>query len=179
MEMGQRGGLVRWLAIVLTSCVLAACNLTGSSMMYPEVVRAGSTIDGTTAVVLVGNGGTQTINYLQFTHSSMPAINVQDITLAPGGIVAVPVPVGTKELELANYTIASRPAGYFTTGASYGYVPVRTPKVDIIDRGLYYIATVLPGQQPNYDVRPNPSMIMKFRNEHREVAGLKPINFNW
>lgn len=147
--------------------------------MYPEALRAGSTIEGANAVVLVGNGGTETINYLQFVHSSMPAINAQNITLAPGGIVAIPVPVGTKELELETYTSAGRPAGYFSTGASYGYVAVHTPKIEISERGLYYIATVLPGQQPNYDVRPNPSMLAKFRNERREVGGLKPINFSW
>src|SRR3954465_12022103 len=109
--------------------MLAACNLTEGPMMYPQALRAGRPIDGASAIVLVGNGGTETINSLQFTHSSMPAINVHNITLAPGEIVAVPVPVGTRELELSNYTVASRPAGYFTTGASYGYVPVRTPKI--------------------------------------------------
>jgi len=171
---------MRSLAIILALGVLAACNVTEGSMMYPEAVRAGSTIDAANAIVLVGNGGTDTINYLQFGHSSMPAINVRGISLAPGGIVAVPVPVGTRELELETYTSAGRPAGYFSTGASYGYVAVHTtPKIDITERGLYYLATVLPGRQPNYDMRPNPSMLAKFRSERREVAGLKPINFSW
>jgi hypothetical protein len=130
-------------------------------------------------VVLVGNGGSEAINYLQFTHSSMPAINARGIVLPPGGIVAVPIPVGTKSLTLSNYTTSGRPGGYLPNGMGYGYVPVRTPPIDISARGSYYVATIFPGVQKSFEVKPTPSMLSKFRNAFRKIASLKPMNFSW
>ena len=77
--------------------------------MYPEAVQAGTAVKGDSAVVLVANGGDQTIDYLQFVHRGFPAINARGITLSPDGIVAIPVPVGTTGLYLSNYTSVGRP----------------------------------------------------------------------
>jgi hypothetical protein len=147
--------------------------------MYPEAVRPGDAVKNDTAVLIVANGGNQTINYLQFVHSSLPAINAGGINLSPGGIVAVPVPIGTSGLSLSNYTSSIAPAGYLPNGSSYGYIPVGTPPIDINSPGLYYVATVLPGQRPNYETKPTSQQIAKLKKERPELARLTPVNFNW
>lgn len=165
--------------IIVTSFALAACNTTGGSSMYPEALRAGSAIKADTAILLVGNGGTETINYLQFVHSSLPAINAGGISLPPGGIVAVPVPVGTTGLSLSNYTTSGRPGGYLSNGMALGYIPVRTPPLNVDSPGLYYVATIFPGQQHNFEIKPTGTLLSQFRKERPEVLGLKPVNFSW
>jgi hypothetical protein len=146
----------RSILLIVTSLALGACNTTS---MYPEPLRAGSAIKADTAVVLVGNGGIETIDYLQFTHSSMPAINAHGITLAPGGIVAIPVPVGTTKLSLNSYTVSGRPPVYLPSGASMGYRPVFTPPIDVNTPGLYYVATIFPGQPHDFEVKPAGTML--------------------
>ncbi len=165
--------------IIVTSFALAACNTTGGSSMYPEALQAGSAIKADTAILLVGNGGTETINYLQFVHSSLPAINAGGISLPPGGIVAVPVPVGTTGLSLSNYTTSGRPGGYLSNGMALGYIPVRTPPLNVDSPGLYYVATIFPGQQHNFEIKPTGTLLSQFRKERPEVLGLKPVNFSW
>jgi hypothetical protein len=170
-----------WVFVIIAACALAGCNTTGdvASTMYPDAVRAGSSVKGDAAVVVVGNGGSETINYLQFVHSGFPAINAHDITLAPDEVVAIPVPVGTKGLQLSNYTTSRRPGTYLPNGTSMGFVPVNTPGIDIASPGLYYVATVFPGQQRNFEVRPSGAQLSKLRKERPELAGLKPVNFGW
>jgi hypothetical protein len=170
---------MRKLAVAVVSFILSLNAIAEASMMYPDVLQPGSTVDTDTAIVLVGNGGRETIDYLQFTHSSMPAINARGIVLPPGGVVAVPVPVGTKALSLNCYTVAGRPGGYFTTGMGYGYIAVHSPPVDIGVRGTYYVATIFPGTQQKFELKPTASMLAKFRAAHRPLASLKPVNFNW
>jgi hypothetical protein len=163
---------------ILTSFVLVACNTTGSSM-YPEPLQAGGAIKGDTAIALVGNGGSETIGYLQFVHNSLPAINARGISLPPGGIVAIPIPVGTTGLSLSNYTTSGRPGGYLPNGIATGYIPVRTPPIDVNSPGLYYVATIFPGQQHNFEIKPTGNLLSQFRKERPEILNLKPINFSW
>jgi hypothetical protein len=56
---------------------------------------------------------------------------------------------------------------------------VNTPPIDINSPGLYYVATVLPGQQPNYEIKPTGQQIAKLKKERPELARLTPVNFNW
>lgn len=147
--------------------------------MYPDAVRSGEAVRHDAALLIVANGGSQTINYLQFVHSSLPAINARGINLPPGGIVAVPVPVGTSGLSLSNYTSSAAPAGYLPSGASFGYVPVGTPPIDITSPGLYYVATIFPGQRPNYEVKPTTQQIVRLKKERPDLVRLRPVNFSW
>lgn len=146
--------------------------------MYPDPLQAGSPIKADAAILLVGNGGTETIDYLQFVHSSLPAINARGIRLPPGGIVAVPVPVGTKGLSLSSYTISGRPAGY-VNGMAMGFIPVHTPRIDINSTGLYYVATIFPGQQRDFEIKPTGALLSQLRKERPEVSAVKPANFSW
>lgn len=163
--------------VVIVSLVFAGCDTTGGASMYPDAIQSGTVIKANTAVVLVGNGGDETINYLQFVHSSLPAINAREIRLQPGGIAAIPVPVGTTALSLSNFTTAGKPGGYLSNGMAFGYVPVRTPPIDINAPGLYYVATIFPGRQPNFDSKPIGSLAAKLKSERPELSGLKPMNF--
>ena len=137
--------------------------------MYPTALGNNSAVAEDVAVVLVGNGTPVTIDYLQFGHSNLPAINARGISISPGSIGAVPIPVGIKKLSLGTYTVAGRGAGYLPNGMNYGYNSVRTPPIDIRFRGVYYVATILP----------DPAMLRTFARNHPKIAKLKAINFSW
>jgi hypothetical protein len=158
---------------------VAACSVPEKFSMYPTALDTTSLVAEDVAVVLVGNAGPATIDYLQFSHSSLPAINARGIELRPGEVVAIPIPIGIKELSLQTYTTASGGAGYLPNGMSYGYIPVRTPKIDITSRGAYYLATILPDQQQNFTAAPDAAPLKKFANTHPQIAKLRSINFNW
>lgn len=181
LERGGRDWMRGLLLVAVVACGLAGCNTTGdvASTMYPEAVRAGGAVKSDTAIVLVANGGSETINYLQFVHNGFPAINARGISLAPDGLVAIPVAVGTTGLELQNYTTTGRPGTYLPNGASMGFVPVHTPKIDLPSPGLYYVATVFPGHQRSFETRPTALQLTKLRKERPELAALKPVNFTW
>jgi hypothetical protein len=174
------GTTARILAALFTIALLARCGpLPSNFEMYPQAVTGDRDISEQTAIVLVGNAGPASLGYLQFVHSGMPAINVQNIELRPRGIVAVPVPVGLTALELANYTVSGQAAGYLSSGTSYGYVPVRTPRMDIPAHGVYYVASILPDARPNFSSSPDPAMLTQFKNTHPRIANLKALNFTW
>lgn len=165
--------------VALLSLVVGCAGTPDKFSMYPSAMQSGQSVDADMAVLLVGNGGPASVNYLQFIHSSLPAINVHGIDVAPNGIVAVPVPVGISSLSLADYTVSGRGGGYMPNGMAFGYIPVNTPKIDISSHGLYYIATIHAGSGEGYTAHPVPAMLMQFRKTHPQLASLKPINFNW
>jgi hypothetical protein len=109
----------------------------------------------------------------------MPAINVRNITVPPGSIAAIPVAVGTKSLELNTYTVVGRGGAYLPSGVSSGFVPVHTPRSDITAHGVYYVATIFPGQRENFSISPDPAMLKRFKSTHPKIASLRAINFEW
>ena len=147
--------------------------------MYPTALQANAAVSDDLAVVLVGNSGQAPINYLQFSHSSLPTINAQDLNLRPGSIVAIPIAVGIRQLSLGTYTLATQGAGYLPNGMGYGYHAVHTPKIDLTARGVYYLATVLPGSEPNFTVEADRTMLAQFAKAYPQIAKLKPVNFTW
>jgi hypothetical protein len=168
------------LAAVSILFVLSGCGSTPSHFsMYPEAIEEDRNVDEATAILLVGNAGPASIDYLQFVHSSLPAINARNIMVPPNGVIAIPIPVGIKSLEFNSYTLAGRSGGYLPSGMSVGYIPVHTPRIDITSRGLYYVATLFPGSPDKYSVEPNAVMLAQFRRTHPQLANLKPINFVW
>jgi hypothetical protein len=173
--------MIRRLVVVsaLLSLVVACASVPGKFSMYPSAIQAGQNVDDEMAVLLVGNAGPESINYLQFDHSSLPAINVRGIDVLPNSIVAVPVPVGLSSLSLEDYTVSGRGGYYLPNGMAIGFIPVHTPKTDISSRGLYYIATIHAGSNEKYTAQPDPAMLMQFRKTHPQLASLKPINFSW
>jgi hypothetical protein len=173
--------MIRRLVVVSTllSLVVACASAPGKFSMYPSAIQAGQSVDDEMAVLLVGNVGPDSINYLQFVHSSLPAINVRGIDVPPNSIVAVPVPVGISSLSLEDYTVSGRGSGYLPNGMAIGYIPVHTPRIDISSRGLYYIATIHAGSSERYTTHPDPAMLMQFRKTHPQLASLKPIDFTW
>jgi len=179
MISGRRSPVLR-LSALLGLLVLAACaGLPANFEMYPQALNEGQPLPGGKAVVLVGNGGPAGINYLQFVHSGLPAINVNGIDVPPMGIAAVPVPVGLTGFSLEDYTISGRGGGYLPNGMALGYIAVHTPKIDITTPGLYYIATVFPGSEQDFTTAPNPAMLRQFKAAHPQLAKLKPVNFSW
>ncbi len=149
--------------------------------MHPNRLFGSESLPPNTAIVLVGVTGQAMVNYLQFTHSSMPAINAR-FSESPEGnaIIAVPMPVGIKQLSLQVYTVAGRGAGYLPTGASYGYITVTTPKIDITAPGLYYIATLDVNQPGKYSRSPIADQLSAARVRFAtSFTGLEPMNFDW
>jgi hypothetical protein len=172
--------MLRVIAVGALLSLLAACTaLPDKFSMYPDAATEDQQVDADKAVLLIGNAGPGSINYLQFDHSSLPAINVHGIDLSPGGIVAVPVPVGLKHVSLEDYTLSGRGAGYTAGGIGFGYLPVHSPAIDISARGLYYVATIRPDSSERYSIDPDPAALTQFRKTHPELASLKPVNFKW
>jgi hypothetical protein len=160
--------------------VLVACGSMPSNFeMYPQAITEDKVVDEHTAILLVGNAGPGSLDYLQFVHSLLPAINVRNINVPPNSIIAVPVPVGITNLELQNYTVTGRGAGYLPNGMAIGYVPVHTPRIDIAAHGAYYIATIFPAAQQNFTTSPDPGMLKQFKTTHPKIASLRANNFSW
>jgi hypothetical protein len=179
IEYGKR--VLRNIAGALAiSPVLATCtSLPSNFEMYPQAIVEDKTVDDNMAILLVGNAGPARLDYLQFGHSAMPAINVRNIVVSPKDIVAIPVPVGTMNLELNTYTVAGASGGYLSNGMSIGYIPVHTPKLDITAHGVYYVATIFPGERENFAVSPDPGVLKRFKSTHPQIASLRAVNFVW
>ena len=164
---------------LLIACV--SCSVPANFTMYPDRLTGSETLPPDMAIVLVGVTGQAAVDYLQFKHASMPAINAR-FSGSPEGntIIAVPVPVGIKQLSLQVYTIAGRGAGYMPTGAPYGFITVATPKIDISTPGLYYIATLDVNQPGKYSQAPIADQLRAARVRFAtSFTGQNPVNFAW
>jgi hypothetical protein len=165
---------------VLSMGLLLVGGCSSNLEMNLDAVRADKDVEDNLAVVLVGNSGSVAIDYLQFTQSPMmPPIKVRNKNVPPNGIVAIPIPVGTKSLSLASYARTDRPPGYMPTGSYYGLISVNTPAIDIDAKGLYYVATVFPGKSEPFAAAPDPTALEEFRRAHPRLAQLNPVNFSW
>lgn len=133
------------------------------------------------AVVLVGFTGPSAVNYIQFTHSSSPAINARfDGAPEANGIVAIPMPVGLKKLSLGVYTRAGSGSGYLPSGASFGYIDVRTPPIDITEPAVYYLATIDTSKPGQYSLQPIESQLTAAKTKFAEQLKVrKTANFTW
>jgi hypothetical protein len=169
-----------WVSIVAGLLLIAGCgSLPQGFSMHPALLQAGEPVPADMAVILVGVSGPATVDYLQFGHSSMPAINAR-FPAKGNTIVPIAIPVGIKQLTLSTITLGGRRSGYLQSGMSYGYIAVRTPKLDIEKPGLYYIATLdtnFPGQYQSTPIR---EQLKAFQATYRATAGkLEPANFKW
>jgi hypothetical protein len=183
MKAGLMGRENMWAKLIIVGALLPAlvgcAGGAGNFSMYPNAVDEGQSVDADMAVLLVGNAGPSSVNYLQFEHSSLPAINARGIDLPPNGIVAIPVPVGLTGVSLEDYTVSGRGAGYLPSGIAVGYIPVHSPKINISIRGLYYVATIRPGSPEGYSIHPDPGALIRLRRANPALTNLKPINFSW
>lgn len=144
-------------------------------------LKPGQTLAPNMAVVLVGIAGQPgggKPNYFNFGHSSWPNLTFK----FPGrasGIVAVPVPVGTKQLSLSELTLEGQPIQIVGTYVS-GYKSVKTPAIDIERPGIYYLATLTVWRDIQHAPDPIPLQLQQLKDEMgRTLAGLEPVNFQW
>lgn len=161
--------------LLLTGCA----SLPEGFSMYPKPLQPDEEIPTNMAVILVGVSGPASISYLQFGHSSMPAINARFPAKA-NTVVPIAIPVGIKQLSLSSITMGGQASGYSSSGTSYGYIGVHTPKLNIEKPGLYYIATLQTDNPGQYQLVPIPEQLKEFRSKYQGIAGkLEPINFGW
>ncbi len=167
-----------WALALCIALALGGCSQNFS--LNFDAVTVDKDIEDNRAVILVGNGGTAAIDYLQFTQAApMPPINVRGKNVQPNGILAVPIPVGTKSLSLASYARTDRPTGVMPTGSYYGHIPVNTAAIDIDTKGIYYIVTLFPGRTDAPSPAPDPAALQQFRQAHPRLAQLPALNFAW
>jgi hypothetical protein len=162
--------------------LLAGCSTMDEFLEDGKpTLKPGQTLAPNMAVVLVGivgqpGGGRP--NYFSFVHSSYPNL----IFKFPGrasGIVAVPVPVGTKQLSLSELTLEGQPVQVMGTYVS-GYKSVNTPTIDIGRPGIYYLATLTVWRDIQHTPDPIPQQLLQLKDEMgRTLAGLEPVNFQW
>jgi hypothetical protein len=161
--------------LLVSGCASQPANFS----MYPQLLGPSETVLPDMAILLVGVTGPTAVTYLQFVHSSMPAINSR-FPPQSGAVLAIAVPVGLKQISLSTITIAGRPGGYLPSGMSYGYIGVRTPKIDLTKPGLYYIGTLDTGNLKAVSETPIPEQLSAFRQSFRATIGeLEPVNFQW
>jgi hypothetical protein len=82
-----------WLSIII-AVFCASCSIPANFTMYPDRLTGSETLPADTAIVLVGVTGQAAVNYLQFGHSTMPAINALatlDVN-QPGKYSQAPIP---------------------------------------------------------------------------------------
>jgi hypothetical protein len=160
--------------LVLTGCAA----LPPKFSMYPDVLTGSEKLDNDMAVVLIGISGPAAVNYLQFAHSSLPAINARFPARA-NSIIALPMPVGIKGLQVQTYTVEGRPAGYVGS-ISAGFISVRTTKVDIDTPGIYYLGTIQTPESNRFSDKPDPDRLRESRTRlAAALEGKQPVNFAW
>ena len=94
----------------------------------------------------------------------------------PQGIVAFAIPIGIKQLSISQVTTGRRRAGYRPDDS----VQVNTPKLDIDQRGLYFVATLDTNNPREFQIHPLPEQLEQFRADYAgTVMDLKTINFKW
>jgi hypothetical protein len=167
---------VVWAIIAVGLCGCAA--LPPKFTMYPDALTGSEKLDNDMAVVLVGLSGPGAVNYLQFAHSSLPAINARFAPRA-NTVVALPMPVGIKGLHIQTYTVAGRPAGYIGS-MPVGFISVRTTKIDIDAPGIYYLGTIHTPEANRASETPDPAQLREARARLADaVDGKQPVNFRW
>jgi hypothetical protein len=172
--LAKKGALLS-LLILLSACADLPPNFTRE----PRTLFGHEELEENMAVVLVGVTGPSAVNYLQFVHDGLLAINV-DVTLYGSTIIAIPFPVGVKGLTLSTYTILGRRAGYFPSGLSFGYIGVETQEIDIDARGIYYMATLDLANPTVARGTPDPDRLREVKKRlQKQFEGRLPVNFQW
>jgi hypothetical protein len=159
--------------------LLAGCaSLPDGFTMYPKPLSPADGPPANMSILLVGVVGPGAVDYLQFQHSSLPAINAR---FSPQGdsIVGVPLPVGLKQVALQTITLKGRP-GFYIGGTAYGYIGVHTHKIDLDQPGIYYLATLDTSKPGSYFPTPIPEQLRTFRSQFGSaLQDRKPVNFSW
>lgn len=146
----------------------------------PKILRVGESIPQNFAVILIGIAGEESVDFINFDHSSQPRmiVSVMDARFpaALNTIVAIAIPVGIKQLSIFEITAGRQRLGYRPNDT----VKVNTPKIDIDQPGLYYVATLDTDNPGQFQVTPLPEQLKQFHADYvGTVDGLKPINFQW
>lgn len=159
---------------------LAGCTaLPPKFSMHPTPLTVGEIPDQDMAILLVGVTGPAAVDYLQFTHASMPAINVRFSGVADG-VVAVAVPVGLSEISLNSITLRGRPGFYLPTGMATGFIAINTPRVDIKKPGIYYVATIDTSNPRQYSLVPIAKQLNVAKQVYEKAfASRETVNFSW
>jgi hypothetical protein len=167
---------LRFLLVAGLALLVSSCATVPGFEMYPTPLTPTQTVAPHQAVILVGSSGPGGVSYVQFHHSSLPAINVRQPFASE--ILAVPMAVGIKKLSIHVYTAAGQGSGYIGS-MTFGYNTVKSTPVDIDRPGIYYIGTIRPavGQVVS---EPDAAQLSQLREKYKtSFAGLEPVNFRW
>ena len=166
--------MITTLSLVIVGCVALPEKFT----MYPQVLKEDEKIGSDMAVVLVGVQGPFRINYLQFSHGSLPSMNV-GFPAQGDSIVAVPLPVGLSKVSVITTTVEGRPATYIGS-MPIGFIGVHTPPIDLAKPGLYFMATIDPSKPRQFSTAPDRTQLNEFRRKFATaIATMQPVNFEW
>ena len=145
---------------------------------HERPLRSMSDIDSQTAVVLVGAIGSETINYIQLCSKSTSCLNYKNISLH-NDVIALPVPVPIKGLELNSYTVSSRRAFYFGV-QPVGYIGVNRERINIDEPCAFYLLTIHTDEKGGYDLAPSIRMLNMAKEKYGSLPSkMKALNFSW
>jgi hypothetical protein len=157
---------------------LASCATQPQFTRHPLPLLGHEKPPADMAIVLIGIVGPRKLDYMGLNHFRLPTIRAgfQPTTDA---IVAFPIPVGIKGLNVNEFTAAGSRVGNIGS-MSYGYVGVHSNRVDIDTPGIYFLTTVDSSRPESFDKTPLPSQL---RDARRRLAvsleGREPVNFTW
>jgi hypothetical protein len=166
--------------LILTGLLaIAGCaGVPENFVDYPKPLTKGESVKSNSAIVLVGISGPVAVDYIQFGHSTFPAINAK-FPAQGDTIVAIPIATGVKQLAIWTITLAGRP-GFYIGSMPVGYIPVKTRAIDIDRPGIYYLATLDTSKPGASSPEPNPEQLLRLRETLGDaLAGLQPVNFQW
>lgn len=167
------------LLIVPLVLALAGCVATTPVKDFHERPLSKSTvIDDKTAIVLVGVKGPLAVNYIQLCSHSTNCLNYKGIYVN-NDVIALPVPLPLKGLELNSYTVTSQRSGYYGSRA-YGYIGIDDERITILEKGVHYLLTIDTSEKGAFDLDPSEAELEVAQNKYSAlVSGLKPLNFTW
>lgn len=141
----------------------------------PRPLQIGESVPENFAVILIGVVGTESLDFLHLRHSVEWGMSPTFLA-PPQGIVAFAIPIGIKQLSISQVTTGRRRAGYRPKDT----VQVNTPKLDIDQRGLYFVATLDTNNPRQFQIHPLPEQLEQFRADYAgTVMDLETINFKW
>ncbi len=172
--------LFRKLSLYLL-CILSIFLSSCSYSMYPTAITQETNLTEKESVILIGLHGTNHVNYIQLCHGSIPCLNFK-IPPTTNDIIALPIPVGLKNVELNSFTVEEEPAGYgYGLGYStvpHGYKTVKDIPIKVIERGVYFMGML--NTDNSKLTLPNDSVLKVAKSKFgRKMGNYQTLNFNW
>ncbi len=166
--------MIKNLTITTIALFLTSCAINPKQAIQPNTIVADNVL-----VILVSTAGPAGINYLQFCHSKTPCLNYEGISIQ-NDIVALPMTVNMKDLELNTFTLEGKGGFYLPNGMGIGFNGLDDKPININQAGIYFHVHIDTSEDGGFTTTPPTEMLRKAKQKYgNQISHLKPINFTW